>query len=81
MIAVCAILSMMSAPGMTAIFGKWPKKKISLPVTFLIATTLLPVSRESTRSTIRKGNFWGTSALISSNEICIHASDVLDGAA
>jgi hypothetical protein len=74
MSAVCAILSMMSAPGITAMFGKCPKKKISLPVIFLMATARFPGSRERTLSTIRKGYFWGTKVLISSKVITIASS-------
>jgi hypothetical protein len=42
--AVCAIASTMSTPGMTGAPGKWPSKKGSLRVTFLMPVTRLPAS-------------------------------------
>lgn len=46
----------MSTPGIIGRSGKWPGKKLSFIVTFLIATAVTPGSCSITLSTRRKGN-------------------------
>jgi hypothetical protein len=46
----------MRTPGIIGLSGKWPGKKLSLIVTFLIATAETPGLYSITLSTKRKGN-------------------------
>jgi hypothetical protein len=51
-----AITSTMRTPGIIGLSGKWPGKKLSFIVTFLMATTETPGLYSMTLSTKRKGN-------------------------
>uniref|UniRef100_A0A8R7PI83 Uncharacterized protein n=1 Tax=Triticum urartu TaxID=4572 RepID=A0A8R7PI83_TRIUA len=54
-----AMASTMRTPGIIGRSGKWPGKKLSFIVTFLIATAYSPALYSMTLSTRRKGNLWG----------------------
>ena len=53
--AVWAMASTISTPGMTGSIGKWPGKKGSLWVTFLMPVIEVAGTKSSALSTSRKG--------------------------
>ena len=62
---VWAMASMIMTPGMTGSIGKWPGKKGSLWVTFLMPVIEVFGTKSSALSISRKGYRWGSRRITS----------------